>query len=1090
MASSSPHTPAARFFQRVVRRPRLNIGVAVALILACGIWLPALQRDASSEAFIAPDHAAVRYRQHVAEVFGLADPIVVLICRDGPDGVFNPRTLYLVNWLTRQIQDPRGRLPAVNARRVTSLATEHDITGTEEGLISRPPLLEARVADGPDALTPEEARRVRDAVMDVPLYVGNLVGAAGDATVIIVELHPSADADRAYRDILALTEAAPVVDEKIHVAGEGAVSAQLGRYIDKDMFRLNILCGIVITTVLYFSYRTVRGILLPWFVVGGAVAVALGLMAASGERFYIITNALPVILIAIGVADGVHILGRYYEQVALSPDAPAREIVVRTMTDMWRPVTVTSLTDIAGFLAIYAASLMPPMKGFGLYTAIGSAAAWLLSMLVLPAWLVLLPPRASRAFAARGGAGAGVAYDRVGRAIGRAGALVTRHTGPILAAAALVVAAGAFGAARLTVDEQRVANFKAGVPIREADELINDRMNGTSHLDIVVETTEEEGILLKPALRRIAAIQDHLLELPHVGGAASIVDYVKQMHRAYDGGSRDAYRLPDHAFGAAQLFQMAQSETDAGPDEFEHVIDHLRQSANIRLSLKSGRYSHTKVIVEEAQRFIAEQSDTDGGPPLTASLAGRVNVDYHWIRVLARGHVRSVTLALMAVGLMLAISFRSAYAGGLALIPVAMAVLLIYAVMGFTGIWLSTGTTMFAAIAIGIGVDFAVHSLDRTIVLVRHEGRTLEEAMTMLFPTTGRALLFSFTAVLLGFGLLVTSHVPPLIRFGVLVTVSIAASFLASLTVLPAVLKALRPSFLIPPARPAAAGAAAGGAAVALAALLSQTVVHAETTEPAETSETAETARMPEAPPTGDQIARRINARDDGRAVTRRLVMEMVDRHDRKRTRVTTVLRRNDPDAKRTLIFYHAPASVKGTGFLNVDYVEPGRDDDRWIYLPAMRKVRRIAASDRGDYFFGTDFTYEDINNETKVNVADYSRRYLRPEDLEGVACLVMEANPIDEKAAAELGYSRVVSWVDPRMWMLRRADYFDLQGRALKTIHFRDVRLVQEKWTAHVLEAINHLTDHRTILRFEDVRYSESLDDDLFTLRTLRRGL
>ena len=107
----------------------------------------------------------------------------------------------------------------------------------------------------------------------------------------------------------------------------------------------------------------------------------------------------------------------------------------------------------------------------------------------------------------------------------------------------------------------------------------------------------------------------------------------------------------------------------------------------------------------------------------TAHLAGRVNVDYHWIKALGRGHFLGVALALVAVWLMAAVSFRSLVAGSLTVVPVSMAVLLVYAVMGSFGIYLGIGTSMFAAIAIGTSVDFAVHMLDRLIALMRHQGR-------------------------------------------------------------------------------------------------------------------------------------------------------------------------------------------------------------------------------------------------------------------------------------------------------------------------------------------------------------------------------
>ncbi len=103
---------------------------------------------------------------------------------------------------------------------------------------------------------------------------------------------------------------------------------------------------------------------------------------------------------------------------------------------------------------------------------------------------------------------------------------------------------------------------------------------------------------------------------------------------------------------------------------------------------------------------------------------------------------------------------------------------------------------MFAAIAIGLGVDFSVHTIERLQVLIKKEGRTIDEAITALYPSTGRALLFNFAALTLGFGVLTTSEVVPLTRFGALVVVAVTSSFIASMTILPALIKVFKPRFI------------------------------------------------------------------------------------------------------------------------------------------------------------------------------------------------------------------------------------------------------------------------------------------------------
>lgn len=1048
MAAMSGHdTRAGRFFGWVADHPRRIIAIALVCVIVPGLFLPRLRIDSSPEAFLSADDPAVVYREAVRDVFGLSDPVVILIVRQGPEGVFNPDTLGRLKRLTEQVM----RVEGVDAERVLSIATQDKIIGTAEGIEIEP------FFDDPPS-TQAACEAIRAAVMDYDVYLGKLVSRDGQALLISAQLEPGAEAGAVYRRFLELVEAEKFDDEEVHVAGEGAISAHLGEYINADMRRLNLLCGVVITAVLIASYRTWRGVMMPTAVVGGAVAVTLGLMAAMDSPIYVITNALPVILIAIGVADGIHILGEYYERQAARPQASQRDLVVATMGVMWRPVTVTSLTDAAGFMALGAASTMPPMKAFGYFTAVGCTASWALSLLVLPAWLALLKPAGSGAWR-RGGSG--TAVDFAGRVMEVVGRIVTRYAGGIIAVSVAVTSAAAVGVMRIEVNDERIANFKPREPIYQADRAINRYLNGSNHLDIVFETDRPEGLFDPAKLKAMEAMEQHMLELPHVKGAISIVDYLKQINRAVHEGDRAAYVLPEDEATVAQYFVVQSAGGD--PAAFSERIDYEYRRANIRVDLDSGLYSDQRHVVEAARRYIDEHFSRD--TELTVNLAGRVNVDVNWIGQLASSHLFSVLLSLAAVWATLSVSLRSVRGGLLAILPVALSVLCVYAVMGYGGIWLSVGTSMFAAIAIGIGVNFAVHTLDR-LESGRTSGATLEESLRRLFPSTGRAMLFSFAAVLLGFGLLVTSHVPPLVRFGALTTVSIGASFAASMTVLPALVKVLRGRSVAP----VAAGA--------LLLLLSSPTFAADDAPPPDPATL-----------TGDQLAERINARDDGRMVSRNMTIELIDRRGDKRTRGTRTYRKDYDTHTSQVIFFQSPTNVKGTAFLNVDHADAGKEDDRWLYLPAVRRVRRVAAADRGQYFLGTDFTYEDINNQTKVNIHDYTRRNLGVQVMDGKSYVVMEATPIDEKVRKELGYGKVVSWIDPATWMQHRVEYFDAGGERLKTIEFRAIREVQGILTAHELRAENHKTGHTTRLLFAEVDYQTEIKDDLLTPRALEWG-
>ena len=1062
---------AARFFYAVTAYPRTIIAVSLMLMIAPVVFLPQMTSDTSREAFIPKDSPALMDRDRLKEEFGLGDPLVIGIFNEGPQGVFTPDSLHLVSWFSERLAE----VPGIDPERITSIATQNNIVGTEDALVVEP-FLES------DWLTNEQALEVREAVMGFQLYVGNLVAEEGDATLIVAELRKDADAEQVYQRLLALRETAPINDETVFIAGQAPVSSLLAKYIRADLTRLIPLTVLIVTVLLILAFRTPRGVLIPSLVLVGASFWAMGMMAASGTPFFVVTNGLIPILMAISVADGIHILSQYYEELAASPDASPRELAVRSMVQMWRPVLVTSLTDIAGMMAIFFASYMPPMKAFGLFASVGIAIALLVSFFCIPAFLTILKPKQSAAFKPSGPSFGPYSFDWFSRALARIGRMVVKHPRRVSIVALMVLTVGLVGAVRLEVDEEPIRNLNSGDELFTADRALNAAFDGTNFLDILVEAEQPQGLLEPEALHRIEALQVHLESLPHVNGTVSIVDYLKQMNLAMNEDRQDEYRIPESSALAAQYLLLYSNS--GGPEDFEEVIDYDYKAGTIRVAIDTGLYSERKPIVEEADRYVAENFTDEVG--LKAMVSGSVDIDYHWISGIERSHFQSVFFALLAVWLVTAISYKSVIGGVFAVLPVSIWVLLVYAVMGFTEIWLGVATSMFAAIAIGTGVDFAIHSLDRLISLIRDEKRTVEEALARFYPSTGRALLFNFAILFLSFLVLLGSANPGLMKFGGLVGVAALTSFLASIIVLPALLLIFRPAFLIgrdsgktyvkTPVPPAVAP-------LVFALVVAGGVAAAMITGPVQ----AQTSLI-DSYPTGDEIARYINARDTGVQVTRKLTMRLTNRRGKTRTRQTIVYRKYYSLEKRSITFYESPASIRGTALLSFNYGDE-REDDQWLYLPAARKIRRISSSDRGDYFLGTDFTFEDIDSEGKVELADYTRRTVGEEDVDGHHCYILESVPVSKKIANELGYGRVRSWVDSNIWVTRKVKYWDVQGVPLKTLHVTDIRQIDGIWSTHHMLMENLKTGHASAFEFNDIDYASEIGSELFTQRTLRQG-
>ena len=370
----------------VVKFAKTNVIVSLLVMAALLTALPTLYKDTRADAFLVEDNPALVYRNKVKAQFGLSDPIVIAVINPSEKGVFNPESLALVSWLTEQISS----LDNINAERVTSLATENNITGSDDGME-----VELFFEEIPD--TQAKADALWSRVSDFPLYMGSLVAKDKQATLIVAELLDEGLVEDTYQQILAIAEAAPKAqNDEIHVAGEGAIAGYLGSYIDADAQRLNPMAGLIITIIILFAFRRFSPGILSNVVIAASVLMTLSIMALSNVPFFVITNALPVILIGISVADSVHIYSHYFELQAKRPFDDKKDLIVETIVEMWRPITLTTFTTIAGFMGLYFAAYMPPFKYFGLFTAIGVGIAWVYSLIFLPAAMAIIKPSASK----------------------------------------------------------------------------------------------------------------------------------------------------------------------------------------------------------------------------------------------------------------------------------------------------------------------------------------------------------------------------------------------------------------------------------------------------------------------------------------------------------------------------------------------------------------------------------------------------------------------------------------------------------------------------------------------------------------------
>jgi hypothetical protein len=456
---------------------------------------------------------------------------------------------------------------------------------------------------------------------------------------------------------------------------------------------------------------------------------------------------------------------------------------------------------------------------------------------------------------------------------------------------------------------------------------------------------------------------------------------------------------------------------------------------------------------------------------MRATLGGDVNITYHWMSRLKQSHFDGVGLSLLMVLGMAVIAFRSLGAGLLSVIPVSFTIIIIYGLMAALNIYLEPATSMFAAISVGVGVDFAIHLVDRLRVALRLSGEDIEKAIAIAVPGTARACFFNAAALGIGFSVMLASQLPMLQRFGGLVATAALTSFVVGLIVIPACYAAalrLKRAGLRWANRPRVSNAM-----LLLAAIAS-----------------APTERLWADSARGLEIANQLAQRNEGDLAKRTIRMTLTDRRGGEKQRVALVLKQSSPQARLTRITYLEPKSLRNTTFLSHDSRTAARPDERWLFIPAARKVRRIPASDRGDYFLGTDFTYEDMQSDLKFDLADYHFNHDGTSRVDERVVHQISGAPRSDQIASELGYGAFKASVDEATWLPLRIEFFDLDARPLKTIEVRDYEQIDGIWTATEIVAVNHQSEHSTRFTYLDVDYPETLPEQAFDQNGLQRRL
>ena len=582
----------------------------------------------------------------------------------------------------------------------------------------------------------------------------------------------------------------------IHLGGVPMISDDMVTFVKGDLVVFGSSVLVFLVLVLTLIFRRARWVVLPLGSCFYASVVMIGMLGWVGWGVTVISANFLALMLIITISMNIHLAVRYIQLSKARPGKTQRELVSRTIRRMARPCLYTALTTIIGFSSLVFSGIKP-VQDFGWMMSIGLAVAFLTSFSLFPAILVML----------KKSDGARVARQEVRLTEGLAN-LTERHGTAILVSAALMAVVSSVGISRLTVENSFIDYFREQTEIYRGMKLIDDKLGGTTPLEVLLhfdtngsavdeaeEALEEDDFedwdLDEPddpmywfteyKVERIKQVHDYLDGLPAVGKVLSLASGVRVAEGLNEGKPLEGFEL-------ALLFRKMPDEIK-GP-LIDPYVSIPHEEARIELRIRDSKEGlRRREFLERIRTDLREQLEfSDSEVTVTGTLLLYNNM----LQSLVSSQIWSLGAAMLGIGLMFLILFRSVSLAVIGLVPNLLAAGIVLGLMGLAGVPLDVMTVTIAAITIGISVDNGIHYIYRFREEFSSSGDYLETLHTC-HANIGMAVFYTSTTVIFGFSILMLSNFLPTIYFGVLTGLAMGIAFVAALTLLPSLILAWRP---------------------------------------------------------------------------------------------------------------------------------------------------------------------------------------------------------------------------------------------------------------------------------------------------------
>tara|TARA_R110000787_G_scaffold86285_12_gene184127 strand:- start:4652 stop:6916 length:2265 start_codon:yes stop_codon:yes gene_type:complete len=734
-----------KFSKGIVANKWLIIALVLIGTLFFGNELKSLKIDADIVRSLPDDDPDAKLLKKIGKNFGGNNMGVIIL---ETDNIYQTSVLEHIQIITDTLTNIDG------ITTVSSLTNIINIKGGDYGIEIGKLVDEYEMPE-----SPEDFEILRNNILNNEMYKGSIVSEDETSTLIIFSLDNDSDVSTVAKNVIQKTEDLNL-PEKLYYIGSPMLVTYISDLMRNDLTNLLPLAFLVIAFILFLSFRSISGVLLPLLIAVISIVWSLGSMAFLGIKMSMISNNIPIILLAIGSAYTIHVINRI-NKVSQSKES---DVISTALAFVLIPLILAALTTIIGFVSFIFGAYLNMIVDFGIFTALGTLFASLLSIFFVPSVMEAVNYKSKKTSKQSENS------FLTNYFLKPINALLIKKPKTIFILWMVLIAISIIGmfSIKRSVDIQEY--FKKDNPTRLAENIMIEKFGGTKPIFVHFKGNMQDPKVLKAMIQT----SEYMEKSPDVYTSMSIAKLIAEINL----NITNTRGIPNNIEQIEQLWFLLE-----GNEVLNRFVNEDLTEGIIISKFKSPDNESKKEFAKYMREFIATTTSED----CQIEITGMPFVDITMDQSLINSQIGSILIAILFVIILVGIILRSWISGLYASLPIIATIILLFGFMGLTGISLNIATVLVASVALGIGIDYSIHIIshfNESYKKTQDLYKSIEESILI----SGNAIIINVISVSAGFLILVFSEMVPLQYFGLLIALSMVSSCLGALTLLPSIL--------------------------------------------------------------------------------------------------------------------------------------------------------------------------------------------------------------------------------------------------------------------------------------------------------------